>query len=336
MSYCIIGGGAAGILACLELIHSGKQPSDITWIDPYFDGGALARHWGGISSNTVWSQITDTMAKYPSAQKAISELSKKYEPQSRILLTDLGWLLLESVRCFFPEVTLLLDHCLKIQQQENGWEITTSSGTVPFKAIFLCQGGKQKRLDFGKSLIPIEIALDPSRISRVVRPNQSVAVVGLAHSGTLICKHLLDLGAKVYGIYRTEKPFLYDRDGAYDGIKQESAEIADKLLETNSASFELIRYTDTPKLVKVLGKVSWVVSAIGFEASPIQILDAKGGIISSEAYNPETAEIALSLYGFGLAYPGVTNQNGKLHKDVSIPAFAEQIRRCLPSILSKS
>jgi hypothetical protein len=336
MSYCIVGGGVAGTVACLELLQNGILPSEITLIDPYFDGGALARHWGGISSNTTWRQITDAMERYPTAQKAIQELSKKYEPDHRVLLADLGWLLLESLRSVFSDLNILIDQCTQLQQREEGWEIRTTTGTFIFRTVLLCQGGRQKRIDFGKPTIPIEIALDPARIARLVRAQQSVAIFGLAHSGTLICKHLLELGVKVYGIYKTATPFLFDRDGAYDGIKQESAEIADRLLETKPSNFELVRYTDTPKLVKVLGKVSWVISATGFEASPIQIVNRSGDPISSDLYNPETAEIASSLFGFGLAYPGVTTLEGRTYKDVSIPSFVQQIRRCLPSILSKS
>ena len=336
MSVCIVGAGVSGIITCLELIKNGKPASEITIIDPYFDGGALGRHWGGIYSNTVWRQILESLGDYPTAEKAVQELSTKYESESRVLLHDISWLLLESLRSYFSDLTIIIDRCSKLQQRENTWEVHVANSTLLFKTVIVCQGGRQKIIDVGKPCIPLEIALDPARLSRLVRPKQTVAVFGLAHSGTLICKHLLDLGIKVYGIHKGETPFIFERDGHYDGIKQESAEIADRLLNEKPTGIEFIRYGNMAKVIKVLGKVDWVVSAVGFEASPIQILNKEGAEIPSEVYLPETAEIAVSLYGFGLAYPGISIVNEQTFKDVSIPSFLTQIRRCLPSILSKS
>jgi hypothetical protein len=185
-------------------------------------------------------------------------------------------------------------------------------------------------------VLPLEIALDPARIQRLARPNQSIAVFGLAHSGTLACKYLMGQGCKVYGIYRHATPFLFERDGHYGGIKHESADIADRLLNESSPLFELCHFQDTKKLVKILTKVDWIVSATGFQTSPIQIQTKDGNHLSFEDYNPETANLSSSLYGFGLAYPGVTHYGDQTYKDVSVPSFIQQIRRCLPSILTKS
>lgn len=332
MSICIVGGGTAGILVCLELLKRGLNPNKITVIDPFFDGGAIFRHWGAIQSNTTWKQIYEPMNEYSTAHAKIEELSKKYQPEDRIHLQDLGWLLNESIRPFFQDLNLILDKCTRIDQIDEGWEIHTSSTKTKSKIVILCQGGQQKTIDFGKPVIPLEVALNPSELMRYIRPNQSVAVFGLAHSGTLVCKHLLDLDAKVYAIHKYTKPFLYERDGEYDGIKQESAEIADRLLQENPDRFEFVQYGDTRKLVKLLGKVHWVIASLGFEASPIQIYRNDGSLLPWHIYNPDTAELAPSLYGFGLAYPGVTRINERLFKDVSIPSFLQQIKRCLPNL----
>lgn len=332
MSICIIGGGVAGTLLCLELLQKGKLPSQITIIDPFFDGGALVRHWGAIYSNTRWQQIVDSMSEYLSAQPALTELSKQYLPDSRVLLKDLGWFIQDILRPFLSDLNILVDKCIKIQKNEIGWEVNTSTGKQSYRTVFLCQGGRQKLLDFGKPIIPLEVALHPAILSSYIRRGQSVAVFGLAHSGTLISKHLMDLGVKVYGVHKSENPFVFDRDGQYDGIKQESAEIADRLLQATPETFEFVHYGDTRKVIKIVAKVHWIVCAVGFEGSPIQIVNEHGQEISSEKYNPETAELMPSLYGFGLAYPGVTNMNGRLYKDVSIPSFLIQIKRCLQSL----
>jgi len=336
MSIAVVGCGVAGTLVCLELLKEKKSPNEIYLIDPHYDGGALGRHWGGIYSNTRWEQITESMRNYPSSQKTIEELNTKYTPESRVILSDLGYLIQKCTQEILKEVNFYVDKCKLIQETNEGWTIYLTSDTLMVSKVIICQGGQPKLLDFGKPILPLEIALDPARLPRIVRSSESVAVFGMAHSGTLTCKHLLDLGIKVYGIYKTEKPFRFDRDGAYDGIKQESAEIADRLLQAPPHQFELIKYQDTQKLVKVLSKVSWIVSAIGFDSTPIHIVSKEQTPIPWTQYSPETSELTKGLYGFGLAYPGVTRIEGQDFKDVSIPSFLQQIRRCLPSILSKS
>lgn len=335
MSIAILGCGVSGILACLELIRVGKQTSQITCIDPYFDGGSLGRSWGGIYSNTRWIQILETLRDYPSAQLPMQTLSKTYKDEDRVLLSDLGWLLLESLRPYLQDLTLIIGTCSCLSKVANGWKVEVEKTTFEFQTVLLCMGGRQKTLDMGKPILPLEVALDSAKISRIVRPNQTVVVFGLQHSGTLVCKHLLACSANVIGVYKGESPFLFERDGHYDGIKQESAELADQFLSSPSPKLEFVKISDTSKLIKKVSKAAWIVCAIGFEGIPIPIRDETGTFLSESSYSPETGELYPNLYGFGLAYPGVTEIAGKCYKDVSIPSFVQQLRRCIPILLSK-
>lgn len=334
MSYCIIGAGTAGTLLCIELIQRGVHPTKITVIDRYFDGGALHRQWHSISSNTTFQQILDAMASYPIAKPFLETLSKQYEPHQCVLLSDLGKLIQSCLHIHMKETQTIHEECISIQKVNSQWSVKYKSGSSLFDIVFLCQGGQQKHLDMGKPAIPLEIALDTSRLANYVKKGDKVTVFGIAHSGTLVIKHLLQHQCQVVGIYKGSQPFLFARDGHYDGIKQESAEIADDILQKKLHSVELISISEIPKVIKVVQKSDWIVSAIGFESSPIQIQGEDGQTISSFQYNPQTAEITNGVYGFGLAYPGITQVNEVFYKDVSIPSFKDQIQRCLPAILS--
>ena len=336
MSVAIIGCGASGSICLLELLRKGRDPSTITVIDPYFDGGDLGRRWGAIKSNTKWQQIVDSLLQYPSAAAPIAELSKTYGPEDICLLSDLATLLQMSVRPFLHTVNLHVDTCNKLKKTEAGWSIELATGgELPeiFGSVFLCQGGVEKKLDYGKPVIPLDIALDPIRLRRMIRPGQTITVVGMSHSGMLILRNLNELNVSLNGIYDTEKAFYFARDGCYDGIKEEAATIADMIVE-KTMPVKLISNKDTKNLVKALTKTDWVVLSIGFVARSVCVTALDGTQLNETNYSPSTGLIGdqTTLYGFGLSYPGVSEIEGKTYKDVSIPSFFQQIQRCLAGI----
>jgi hypothetical protein len=162
-----------------------------------------------------------------------------------------------------------------------------------------------------------------------VRPNEKVCVFGLAHSGTLCIQHLVQLKAQVTAFYNQEKPFYFARDGEYDGIKQESAEIADGIL-AKTIPVNMYAFKDTKALVKAIQKADWIVSATGFTPRIIEIRDLQGALLVPD-FSPATGRIAGNLYGFGIAYPGESTVGDRTFKDVSLPSFSQQIKRCLSS-----
>ena len=332
----IVGCGASGILLILELLLRGIQPNQILVVDTYFDGGDLQRKWGTIHSNTRWEQVRDLLHQYPSTRSAIDTLNQRYTSEQTVLLSDIAWLLHESIKHIFSDLHAITDICNTIYVKEATYELILSNTTESCDILFLCQGGTPRCVDTGRPSIPLEIALNSFALRRYVKPGQIVSVFGLAHSGTIVCNHLLECGATIKGFYKSTTPFQFARDGFYDGIKQESAEIADRILSKKYDSIELYSIHDVKQLVRWISKSDWVISCVGFKGSPITILDENGKEIVVSKYNAGTAQIYKSIYGFGLAYPGVTEINGIVHKDISIPSFIAQIQKCLPDILKNN
>lgn len=332
----IVGCGTSGILIILELIRQGIPPTQIVVIDPYFDGGSLLRTWGSIQSNTRWDQIRDSLIDYSSAKESIEVLNLRYTGDQTVLLSDLGWLLHQAILPYLSEIQTHIDSCTRVSYETSTPVLHVVDQSISCDLVFLCQGGKQKTIDCGKPTIPIEIALDLSRLKRYIHPGQVVSVFGTAHSGTLVMKHLHDCGANVIGLYRSSTPFLFARDGHYDGIKQESAEIADRILAKKYENIHLVSTQNLKHVIQSVSKSAWIVSCTGFDVSPIDINDETGTAIDALSYSPQTGQIYKSIYGFGLAYPGVTESNTKIYKDIGIPSFVQQIQRCLPEILKNN
>lgn len=325
----ILGCGSAGILVVLELLRLGIDSSCLLLVDDHFMGGDLAVKWGTVRSNTRWSQITDALKEYPSAASPIGILSQQYTPDSIVLLSDLAWLMRTALAPIIPKVNMRTEHCISVRQTETGWTLNFASDTEFVETLYLCQGGDPKVLDYGKPVIPLEIALDRSRLTNIIRDKQTCAVFGIAHSGTLVLRNLSELGVTTYGFYDGETPFHFARDGHYDGIKQESAEIADTILADKLTHVNLVSFKNTKRLIQTLQRCDFIVCSVGFSTRSLQIQDQQG-IPLSIKYSPATGLVyGTSLYGFGMAYPGETVINGKTWKDISIPSFVDQIKRCL-------
>ena len=341
MNYILVGFGVSGMLTCLELLATGVQASEIAVIDPYFDGGAFSRQWGTVRSNTTVEQITKALQKYPTAQAALQRFQKTYEPTAIVPLQELSKILLNAIQPFVSALHLYQTKCKRIQEVTPSlWRCILKSGeTVEGKHLFLCQGGRPKEEDFGKPTIPLEVALDSERLKRYVQANQKIGVFGSSHSGTLVTRNCVEAGCFVFLFHKKEKPFLFARDGEYDGIKQESAEIADSILSGQGigASVKTISLQNPIESLKAITKCSWIIQCIGFEPNQLEIELQTGEKHSSTVYDWKTGQLLpdKSLYGFGLAYPGKSVINEKVYLDISIPSFVAQLEQCLPAVFTQ-
>jgi len=228
-------------------------------------------------------------------------------------------------------VTKITAQVTKIEKNSSDeWVLSYGFGTIRCKILFLVNGAKSKQLDLSKPSIPLTIALDKQQLKHHINPEKDIILVfGLSHSGTLVLDNLHNLGVKTIGIYKTETPFVFARDGQYGGIKEASEKIADAILQGKYTNISLVPWNNPIEVHKSIVKSTKCIYSIGFKTEPIQG--------TSVEYDPNTGKIdtLTNVYGFGIAYPGITILNDKKYVDVSVLSFQEQIRKCLPSILDK-
>lgn len=322
---CIIGSGAAGLLLLLNFEKQGIDPKSITVIDPTHNGGDLMKKWNNVRSNTTWGQIFTAVPSRNSFAQPWGNLN----PDQPVELKYVIQYLQACVKDYMSQTILRTDTVSTVTQEGAQWKVYLKHGkSIACDVLFFCQGSEPKTLDLPFPSIPLEIALDARRLPDFVKPNQHILVFGTAHSSPLVVKNLLDLNQNITitNFYATEKPFYFDRDGEYDGIKQDAAIIADYILMGQYPNVSLESVHDMSSMIRASKNADACIYACGFEHRSIapewKAYDGKTGRI----LNTNTA------WGFGIAYPNRAADG--VHWDVSVPAFQAHIQAQMPDILA--
>ena len=322
----IVGAGAAGLLFLWHLQKSQQvQPNDIVIIDPHHDGGDLQRRWSTVRSNTTWSQ---TLGVFDLSVSTVPAAWKDLDPTQPTALQHSIAILRHVTRDFMSQCELIHGFVDQIEKHTDGklWSITLadkSNYTAPI--VILAHGSEPKKLLLPIPSIPLECALNKQLLETYVNKNSRVLVFGTSHSGTLIMRNLHEIDVHTTAFYNTTNPFYFARDGEYDGIKQDSAEIADAIMAGKYPKLQLANVTDTAQVIKASRKADWVIYATGFKA--------RMNIKVNLTYDGNTGAITESpgIWGFGIAFPNRAEDG--VHWDVSIPSFHSHIQKQMPTIL---
>lgn len=322
-SIVIVGMGAAGLLLLHMFRAEGVPPDEILCIDPFFDGGDLQREWRFVISNTPWSKVIETIQLFNPTWKDTTG----NDPTKTTPLFEAIRAVRESVQDYLHKCHLITGIATNFRHVDETWKVDVSSKTYEGKLLFLCFGAKAKTLALPIPSIPLSTALHLPSLTAAVHKNDRVLVFGTMHSGTLILQNLNAIGCKTAAIYKGKRPFLFARDGEYDGIKEEAATIADAILASQYKNLTLVQADDMAGLANALRTADWVIYAIGFEQegrSPL-LHDGLTGRLSPP-----------SSWGFGLAFPNTTTlPDGTVHKDVSLLAFATHISKQRQDIMAE-
>lgn len=333
---CIVGSGAAALLLLYNLEKHKVDPAWITIVDPTHSGGDLMKKWPKVRSNTTWSQITQAIPSRNSFAIPWCNLHQNEPVELHIIIEYLQ----ACVKDYMMKTQLRTDMVISATQENSLWKLMLAHGKQPLLAdvVFFCQGAEPKCLDLPFPSLPLDVALDPRRLSEYVKPGQHILVFGTAHSGPLVVKNLVDLQVKVTNFFATEKPFYFARDGEYDGIKQDAEIIADNMLNNMYPNVALESVHDISAIIRATKTADSCIYACGFEPRVIQT--------EWKRYNGETGRIegVTNAWGFGIAYPnkapdtvhqGIPGDGKpKVYWDVSVPAFQAHIEKQIPDILA--
>lgn len=324
-SHCIIGAGVTGLLLLLILVERGTPVENIVIIDPFFDGGDLRRKWGQVISNTPWSKTYDAIkAAFPS--RLIPSWASENPPDQTTPLSQIARLICELAKPFLLNT---VHGTVRKASYSEKWSVEVQREFTIHKLevanIYFTVGSEQKSLDLSIPSIPLELALDSQRLRQYILPTDKVLLFGTAHSGALILKNLADLDVPTTAVYRSEKPFIYARDGEYDGIKADAAIYADDISQGKYPCITLVPAAAISTIIRLTRSANWVIYATGFEPRCSIEVQVGGSRVSAVSYIPTSGKIidCPNAWGFGIAYPSQAPDG--IHFDVGVASFIKHI-----------
>lgn len=328
----IVGAGPAGcfFLACLPP----EQLQNVRVFERACVGGDLCRYYGEVVANLTRAEMSKAFRAVPQWSQVALPILDKYAEDECPRLADVCFQLRLLMKPILAQVKFHAEDVLEVRHIVGGWAIKTPTATFEFQQVVLCTGATPRVLHYPKPHIPLEMALTPSLLSTYLQGGEHIVVFGTSHSGTLILRNLRRIGCKATAVYHGETPFRWARNHDPEGLKQESAVIADEIVAGTWGSLTptLLSTSSSVELVRAVMDADYLIYATGFVGRHPRILGFDGRDV--ETFDPTTALIAPGIWGFGIAYPSLYEKpRGGQAPDIGFMGFVSHILKCIPSIM---
>ena len=335
--WLVLGAGPAGIAVVGNLLENGIEPSEIAWVDPFFQSGDFGRLWGEVSGNT---KMCDFLNYFNALDTFRNLIQREHfavfdrSPDSTCLLGEVAEPLTWLTEQLKSKVKAYTGWVEQIENQGFANVITMKDGTsIAANKIVLCTGANPKYLDFPKApaRIDLETALSSTKLAAAVNCNDRVAVFGSSHSAIIIIRKLHELGVKrIDNFYRNALRFAVPMEGwtLYDntGLKADTARWAMDTLCHNCPEHMVRHVSNEQNIQQYLPKCDKVIYATGFERRSPSFTN-----VETDQYDGFTGIIAPGVFGAGLAYPlKATTPFGDSELDIGLWKFMKGIQKVLP------
>lgn len=335
LSWAVVGAGPAGLAAVGKLLDAGVDPLSILWLDPAFQVGDLGTKWRVISGNTKVALFIKFLYacrsfKYETCPEVfpINQLPADGTCLLKEIADPLQWIS-DHLR---QKVAACQGALRVLTRQGAGWQLTTDTGVFLAKKVILATGAEPRVPEDARApLVPLDVAMDLTRLKEGCSASDRVAVFGSSHSAVVALYNLAALGIETVNVYRSPLKYAsyYEDWILYDntGLKGYSATWAKEHMEDDSLKTLTRVHQDDPACEKALNTCTKYVYATGFDKRVTFETDASVPLI----HNHQTGEIDTHLYGFGIAFPeGKTDKLGNFEHNVGLWKFMVYLERILP------
>lgn len=329
--WAVVGGGLAGITSIVVLLEQGINGKDILWIDPEFNVGRLGKYYGNVPSNQKAYRFTRYLdssfifrkLKYPSL-KTVKKLDQQKEPLLQYIinpLLDITDYIKDIVTPYKGLVTsLITDH--------SYWRLELSGITFYAYKVILAVGSHPKKMAYeGITEIPLDLALDEYKLKKMVDPNDTVLIIGSAHSALLVLKYLAEFPVKkAINVYNKKPTF-----GTAGGLEGITAWWTKEVLEKNPP-VNIQRVLYQPGIIEeYIKESSKIIYAFGYERNPL-IVNGSTDI----TYDNDTGIIKPNLYGIGIAFPQRDRVDDKVYELVGVNSFMGRAKKLIPQWMKEN
>lgn len=334
--WAIVGAGPGGMIVAGLLLDLGTSPDRILWIDPKFDVGRLGEYYTTVPGNAktkLYVEFIDACKTFLASGSLAIDRLRQYDQYKEYPLH----VIVDPLRDITHYLRTLVDSQIgsltALDFIDDNWRVEIGGRVIMARNVVLAHGCHPRSLNYDcKNEIPLDIALDAAELAQQVSTEDSIAVVGSAHSAILILKFLSELKVnRIINFYN--KPLQYAVDmgdwvlHSSDGLKGVTAEFARHVLEKNLPA-HLMRVFNSPAALQAwLPVCNKIIYAAGYERNLLPPINGSSSLV----YNDTTGVIAERLFGIGLAFPERhVDPLGNIEHRIGLSSFMEYALRMVP------
>lgn len=344
--WAVVGAGPGGIIAMGVLREVGfTDKNHVLWIDRDFSVGSMGKYYSQVPANNKAKRLVEFFnmcSAFRDVNSPALERLKQLDPMREYPLKYLIDPLQDITQAFLDTCSGVRGLLKSLTFDDDSWILCVDGTPYRAKRVILAIGSHPRNLGYAvDEEIPLEIALNAPLLAERVTKQDTVAVVGGAHSAVLVLKYLCDVGVgRIVNFY--QRPLWYLSPEAQaartcdivgDPLSGIAAEWAREVLDKNPPA-HLIRIKSSPEALQAwLPICTKIVYAAGFEHNELPAISG----ITIGAYDPKTGVIGKHLFGIGLAFPEFIDKNdGTCKYAIGVKEFMLTAQRLVPEWVSKN
>lgn len=336
--WAIIGAGPAGIAAVGVLLDLGVDASSIIWVDPEFNVGRLGKYYSNVPSNVEAERFLNFVLNCKAFALCCSpsiDLLKEYDHECECPL----YVIINPLRDITAQLrkkVLSIQGCMTaLDFIDDVWHVHANDTHFTANHVVLATGSQPKTLPYGQDkTISLDLALDKYVLSEHVTDEDTVGVVGNAHSGVLILKSLTELEVpRIISFEKHPIQFYWDEGCEASGLQGITAVWAEEHLTPVFPPHIIRIKSDSNHLQAWVPICDKIIYAIGYERNPLPPINGKTDL----EYNDKNGTIMPRLFGLGIAFPKeYISSVGNKESEVGLQEFLIYAQKVMPEWMKRT